>query len=93
MASNTIGQVYRRHLYAVIYQNLRKYSGGYQHLQQWKTSTCPSNVALNTNPESVLKFACPEDSKTPPTCYNWLSFDWDIWDQRQMILDTKWTCI
>ena len=27
----------------------------------------------------------PEDFKTPPTCSNWLSFDWDIWDQRQMM--------
>ena len=45
------------------------YSGGKQHLQQWKTSISPSNVALNTNPGTVLKSACPEDSKTPPT-YN-----------------------
>ena len=43
------------------------YSGGHQHLQQWKTSISPSNVALNTNPGTVLKSACPEGSKTPPT--------------------------
>ena len=30
----------------------------------------PSNVALNANPETVLKSAHPEDSKTPPTCSN-----------------------
>ena len=50
-----------------------------------KPSISTSNVALNANPGTVLKSARPEDSKTPPTCSNWLSFDWDIWDQRQMI--------
>ena len=44
------------------------YSGGKQHLQQWKTVISPSNVAQNTNPGTVLTSACPEDSKTPPTC-------------------------
>ena len=33
-----------------------------------KPSISPSNVALNANPKTVLKSACPEDSKTPPTC-------------------------
>ena len=32
-----------------------------------KPSISPSNVALNVNPGTVLKSACPEDSKTPPT--------------------------
>ena len=29
---------------------------------------CPSNVALNTNPGTILKSACLEDSKKPTTC-------------------------
>ena len=33
-----------------------------------KPSISPSNVALNSNPGTVLETACPEDSKTPPTC-------------------------
>ena len=40
------------------------------------TSTCssvkpaisPSNVAQNSNSGTFLDSACPEDSKTPPTC-------------------------
>ena len=56
-------------------------------IQWWPTwpSISPSNIAVNANPGTVLKSACPEDSKTPSTCLNWLSFDWDIWDQRQML--------
>ena len=61
------------------------YSGGHHDLYRCKPSISISNVALNANPGTVLKSACPEDSKTLPTCSNWLSFDWDIWDQRQMI--------
>ena len=33
-----------------------------------KPSISPSNVALNSNPGTVLETARPEDSKTPPTC-------------------------
>ena len=33
-----------------------------------KPSISTSNAALNANPRTVLKSACPEDSKTPPTC-------------------------
>ena len=33
-----------------------------------KPSISPSNVAQNANPGTVLETACPEDSKTPPTC-------------------------
>ena len=33
-----------------------------------KPSVSPSNVAQNANPGTVLEIACPEDSKTPPTC-------------------------
>ena len=33
-----------------------------------KLSISPSNVALNSNPGTVLETARPEDSKTPPTC-------------------------
>ena len=33
-----------------------------------KPSVSPSNVAQNANPGTVLETACPEDSKTPPTC-------------------------
>ena len=44
----------------------------------------PSNVAQNANPGTVLETARPEDSKTTPTCQNWL-IDWYIWGQRQMI--------
>ena len=33
-----------------------------------KPSISPSNVALNSNPGTVLETAHPEDSKTPPTC-------------------------
>ena len=65
--------------------NFKTYSGGHHDLYQCKPSISTSNVALNANPGTVLKSACPEDSKTLPTCPNWLSFDWDIWDQRQMI--------
>ena len=61
------------------------YSGGQLDLQQCKPSISPSNIAQNANPGTVLKTARPVDSKTPPKCSNWLSFDWDIWDQRQMI--------
>ena len=50
-----------------------------------KPSISTSNVALKANPGTVMKSACPEDSKTPPTCYNWLSFDWDNKDQKQMV--------
>ena len=53
-----------------------------------KPSIHPSNIALNANPGTVLKTACPEDFKTPPTCSNWLSFDWDK-DKDQEIKD-KW---
>ena len=48
-----------------------------------KPSISPSNVALNANPETALKYAHPEDSKTPPTCQNWISFDWGIWSRSQ----------
>ena len=44
------------------------YSGGHHDLHQWKPSISPSNVALNSNPGTVLETARPEDSKTPPTC-------------------------
>ena len=39
-------------------------------IQWWQTAPAisPSNVALNTNPVTVLKTASPEDSKTPLTC-------------------------
>ena len=47
-----------------------------------KPSISTSNVALNANPGTVLKSARPKDSKTPLTCSNWLSFDWDIWDLK-----------
>ena len=50
-----------------------------------KPSISPSNLALHANPGTVLKSARPEGSKTLSTCLNWLSFDWDICDQRQMI--------
>ena len=33
-----------------------------------KPSISPSNVALNPNPGTVLESACPDDSKTTPTC-------------------------
>ena len=33
-----------------------------------KPSVSPSNVAQNENQGTVLETACPEDSKTPPTC-------------------------
>ena len=33
-----------------------------------KPSISPLNVAQNVNPGTVLETACPEDSKTPPTC-------------------------
>ena len=44
------------------------YSGGHHDLQRSKSSISLSNVALNANPGTVLETACPEDSKTPPTC-------------------------
>ena len=44
------------------------YSGGHHDLYQCKPLISPSNVALNSNPGTVLKSARPEDSKTPPTC-------------------------
>ena len=47
--------------------------GGKQHLQQWKTSISPSNVTLTTNPGTVLKSACPEDSKIPIDRNRWKS--------------------
>ena len=40
-----------------------------------KPSISTSNVAQNANQGTVLKFACSEDFKTPPTCSNRLSFD------------------
>ena len=33
-----------------------------------KPAISPSNVAQNANSGTVLDSACPEDSKTPPTC-------------------------
>ena len=30
-----------------------------------KPSISPSNIALNANPGTVLKSACPEDAKAP----------------------------
>ena len=45
-----------------------KYSGGHHDLYWCKPSISTSNVALNANPGTVLKSACPEDSKSPPTC-------------------------
>ena len=50
-----------------------------------KPSLSASNVPVKANPGTVLITAHSEDSKTPPTCSNLLTFDWDIWDQRQMI--------
>ena len=44
------------------------YSAGHHDLQQSKTLISPSNVAQNANPGTVLDSACPEDSKSPPTC-------------------------
>ena len=37
-------------------------------MQLSKSSISLSNVALNSNPGTVLETARPEDSKTPPTC-------------------------
>ena len=42
-----------------------RYSGGHHDLYQCKPSISTSNVALNANPGTVLKTACPEDFKTP----------------------------
>ena len=39
-----------------------KYSGGHHDLYRCKPSISTSNVALNANPGTVLKSACPEDS-------------------------------
>ena len=39
----------------------------------------PSNLGKIGYQRIVLKSACHEDSKTPPTCLIWLSFGWDIW--------------
>ena len=66
MKLKSYGSLYEDDYY--LFPLMFKYSGGKQHLQQGKTSISPSNVALNTNPGTVLKSACPEDSKTPLTC-------------------------
>ena len=42
--------------------NFKTYSGGHHDLYQCKPSISTSNVALNANPGTVLKSACPEDS-------------------------------
>ena len=59
-----------------------------------KTLISTSNLYKNVNPVTVLNSACSEDSKTPPTCWNWSSFARVIWGQRQMIsfskLPVKW---
>ena len=73
------------------HQNLTKYWIEYHYLEPNYSNTVvanrtfssvkPSispNLAQDANPGTVLKSACPEDIKTPPTCYNWLSFDRDI---------------
>ena len=37
-----------------------------------------SNLGQIGIPMTVLESACPEDSKTPPKCWIWWSFGWDI---------------
>ena len=45
------------------------------------------------HPMTVLKYACPEDSKIPPTCFIWLSFGRDNWGYRQWISFQRLTAL
>ena len=65
------------------------YSALTQHLGHLKPLISTSNLYQNANPVTVLNSACSEDSKTPPTCWNWSSFDRVIWCHRQMIPFSK----
>ena len=46
-------------------------------------SITDANLGQLSKPGTVLEYAHPEDSKTPPTCQNWISFDWGIWSRSQ----------
>ena len=46
-------------------------NSGFCHFSLW-------NLDQIWNPMTVLKSACHEDFKTPPTCSIWWSFGWDL---------------
>ena len=58
-------------------------------IKWWQTASFPGkNLKISSKRYSKYKFwepVHPEDSKTPSTYWNWLSFDWDIWGQRQIV--------
>ena len=51
----------------------------YVKTRHWKFVFCVTVL------RTVLESACPEDSKTPPTCSLWWSFVGDVWSWRQLI--------
>ena len=47
---------------------IRQYSRSHKEMDTLLLPFSPSNLGQNGYPKTVLKSACHEDSKTPPTC-------------------------